>query len=634
MSNKFTLLLVLAFLGSLFCTTATASSPDAVPPMPTVTNLTQSTTHSSIQDAVDNAMSGDVLEAAAGTYNENVTIDKPLTLQSASGAGATSITGSDVALGTITLPNGSSDITIDGFTIVGFDGATPGLEKAAIYMQGAQTNITIINNNIVANGDGGLLSEFNAAIDNILIDGNEFSGQTFTGSVPGGCGFGTQFTEANVPRQLITMGGGSSVSNSMNVTFTNNIVSGTAGAPKPGCNSPVDYQGNTLVTIDVINATITGNTFNGATGRFATQLRVRGTNTTLSGNIFDPSNLGSAAGHVLADGDAFAGATPGSLANVQNANTFTEGSFISGSTIFPCTLASSGPLPGGWNQADVGGSISGNTYGFNPCGGGGGSDGSFTISSSAYNPLAGSGDNIAFAYQTICGDGMITAKVESIPPNGYAGLTIRESTAPGAKQHSIFTNLSNVLRLELRTMTNGPKMTQLVSRPFPFWLRIQRQGINIQASYSVDGNTFIPVSSIFLPMDGCVELGLAAFAQFGAPVDAEFSNVSISGGSVPALMETGTTLNWETNNQLQLEEVVAFPNPAQETVTLNFSNGLESETTVRLRNTQGQVLQQRQLQAGNAYTEWDISQLSSGMYFFEIHQAGQAPETLRVIKSN
>lgn len=46
-----------------------------------VTNVTQTTYHSSIQRGVDSATSGDVLECLAGTFDECVTIDKPLTLQ-------------------------------------------------------------------------------------------------------------------------------------------------------------------------------------------------------------------------------------------------------------------------------------------------------------------------------------------------------------------------------------------------------------------------------------------------------------------------------------------------------------------------------------------------------------------------
>ena len=53
--------------------------------MYSVYNLTQSTGHCSIQEAVDAADPGDVVEATDGSYTEDVTINKALTLQSENG---------------------------------------------------------------------------------------------------------------------------------------------------------------------------------------------------------------------------------------------------------------------------------------------------------------------------------------------------------------------------------------------------------------------------------------------------------------------------------------------------------------------------------------------------------------------
>lgn len=294
-----------------------------------------------ISAAVAAATPGDVIQVEDGTYNENVTIDKALTLQSENGRATTTIQGSDGGpTGTIFITGGASGVTINGFTVVGYDGASPGIEEAAIYFDGAITNTSILNNEVVADGEAGLLTEFGAAINNIIIDNNIFSGQTFVGATPGDCGFSNQFTVANVPRQLVAISG----NNAMNVDFTNNMIIGTAGAPKPGCNSPVDYQGNTLATIDVINANITGNTFSGTTGRFATMLRARGTNTTISGNTFDGTNLGPVAGYLFTDADALDGATPSDLEGVIASNTFVPEAFVSGNSLVVCSLPDA-PVP-------------------------------------------------------------------------------------------------------------------------------------------------------------------------------------------------------------------------------------------------------------------------------------------------
>jgi Ca2+-binding RTX toxin-like protein len=243
-----------------------------------------------IGDAVANAAGGDTVSVAAGNYNENVVIDKPLTLEGA-GRASTIITGQgNTALGTIVVSPGVNGVAIQGFTIEGIDNASAGIESAAIYLQGAHTDIEIRDNEVVANGDAGLMGEFGAALSDILIDGNEFSGQTFSGIEPGGTGFANQFTENNVPRQLVVLGTNGSGSQASGITFTNNVVSGTAG----GFNAN-GAQGNTLVTIDALNSTVEGNSFTGFTNRFATQLRVREENTDVENNTFsneDGGNLG------------------------------------------------------------------------------------------------------------------------------------------------------------------------------------------------------------------------------------------------------------------------------------------------------------------------------------------------------
>ncbi len=75
-----------------------------------------------------------------------------------------------------------------------------------------------------------------------------------------------------------------------NIAFTNNIVSGTAGAT--GSNGqPV---GNNLVSIDAKNSDISGNTFDGVTIPARFELRTRGPNTDVENNTIDHSVKGGA----------------------------------------------------------------------------------------------------------------------------------------------------------------------------------------------------------------------------------------------------------------------------------------------------------------------------------------------------
>lgn len=288
-----------------------------------------------INAALTAAVAGDIIHVTPGTYTEKISINKQgIKLISTDGAAVTFINPSTAAgVGTVSVVSGINNVTIGesgkGFTITGFDGSGS-VETGAIYLIGAHQNIRIEGNNIVANGEHGLGSNFNTAIDNIIINNNTFSGKTFIGNEPGGCGSSTQFAPGNnVPRQLVVLGGGPTVTNSKNVTFTNNKVIGTTGGynSASGC-----FQGNTQVTIDVIGAVISGNIFDGITTT-GSSLRTRGNATSISCNTFYNRNLGQGATHIfLFDQDPLTGANPSSITGILQANSFPNGgsAFTSG----------------------------------------------------------------------------------------------------------------------------------------------------------------------------------------------------------------------------------------------------------------------------------------------------------------
>ena len=284
-------------------------------------------------------------------------------------------------------------------------------------------------------------------------------------------------------------------------------------------------------------------------------------------------------------------------------------------------------LPNGWNTGDIGNVTVGNEYSFDPCTASGGE---YTITGSGNNAFSSTTDNVAFASQTLCGNGMITAKLESITPNGYGGLMIRETTATGSKQVSIFSNLTNILRHESRATTNGAKTVQSHYRPFPFWLRLQRMGDWVFAYYSTTGTSFSYVHAVYMPMQNCVEIGLASFTYLpNAQTEAVFSNVSVSGSA--ALINTGSLPTAESGNSQQMEPEL-FPNPTNSQFTLRFPQALSGEATASLRNQVGQVVKLRQLQPGDLTTEWNVGGLPAGLYFMEIRQEGLPPQVLRVVK--
>lgn len=306
------------------------------------TQLAQTGITGRIQEGVNLVTAGGTITASDGTYTENVTINKTLTLLSASGQGATTIQGvSGVgALGTVVVAPNVNNAVIGnighGFTIVGIDNDNPAVENAALYYQGNHNGGLVAGNDIRANGDDGLLNEYGTTFTGLVIDHNIFSGQTFTGTNPAGSGFANQFSLPNVPRQLVVIGNGSgdaASATATNITFTNNQITGTTG----GLTTASTPQGNTLVTIDAANSTITGNTFAGTTTADATTatqlkgvaaLRIRRPGTTVSGNTFLSTGTGGGTGMGVGTDYLFVQNNTTPLQSIVAANTFDRGAYV------------------------------------------------------------------------------------------------------------------------------------------------------------------------------------------------------------------------------------------------------------------------------------------------------------------
>ena len=150
------------------------------------------------------------------------------------------------------------------------------------------------------------------------------------------------------------------------------------------------------------------------------------------------------------------------------------------------------PCP--WETVDIGNPGAGNAYDLGDC------ETGFTINAGAANNSPGS-DNIASITQELCGDFQITTQVASITPNGYAGLMARESGAAGSKMIGVYSNHSSVVRMESRSVTNGPKAMNFFQKPAPYWLKLVRQGNWFYTYYSFNGVNFSFVTAQYLSMN-------------------------------------------------------------------------------------------------------------------------------------
>ena len=271
-----------------------------------------------IQAGIDAALDGYTVLVGPGTYVENIEIvDKDISVFSVAGRDSTIIEGiPGSALGTVFLGGVTDGVQFgregQGFKVIGFDGP-PGIEKGAFYASSSgapgHTDLGIEGNEFVANGDSALTFEFNDHFDGVTIEGNVFSGFTFDPTQPIGDPntFSNQFITENVARQLVVIGGGSGVTNTQNVDFVDNEITGTTGgvvetgetfndAGTPTVAGTDIPFGNTMVTIDVVGGSVSGNSFTGTTGRFGAGLRVRGPGTDITDNTFDNGDGGDTRG--------------------------------------------------------------------------------------------------------------------------------------------------------------------------------------------------------------------------------------------------------------------------------------------------------------------------------------------------
>ncbi len=141
--------------------------------------VSPATTVASIQRGIDAASAGYTVNVNSGSYNEDITVNKQVTLM---GAGMTSTTISGPIGGsTSAISVAASNVIIDGFTITRdgnntTDWNNPNLNTAGISIQGQTNNAEIRNNQITGNRTG---------IDINNSNGNNIHNNTITSNRTG-----------------------------------------------------------------------------------------------------------------------------------------------------------------------------------------------------------------------------------------------------------------------------------------------------------------------------------------------------------------------------------------------------------------------------------------------------------------
>ncbi len=182
----------------------------------------------------------------------------------------------------------------------------------------------------------------------------------------------------------------------------------------------------------------------------------------------------------------------------------------------------SGELPAHWSANDIGSPVPGAVEHNNSV---------FTTSANG-SDIWGTSDNFYFVYQTLTGDGQITARVQSLEVTdawAKAGVMMRASLNANSRHVLMAISGSNgsafqhrVSDAESSSHTAGPVATA------PYRVRLQREGDVFTASVSADGVNWTMVGSATIAMPDTIYVGLAHTSHSdGVLGSASFSDVQV-----------------------------------------------------------------------------------------------------------
>jgi regulation of enolase protein 1 (concanavalin A-like superfamily) len=186
-----------------------------------------------------------------------------------------------------------------------------------------------------------------------------------------------------------------------------------------------------------------------------------------------------------------------------------------------------GGLPPGWSAVDVGnvGVAGSAVY----------ASGVWTVAGAGGAAVWGTSDAFRFVFQSLNGDGHITARVDSLQfttPFAKAGVMIRAGVGSSAANVILSIRPTGSLEFMQRRETGGETTFQATATTVPpYWVRLSRSGTTITGSISGDGITWVTVGS--LPWNGgsVVDAGLVVTSNDSNRLNtATFDGVSLLPG--------------------------------------------------------------------------------------------------------
>ena len=194
-------------------------------------------------------------------------------------------------------------------------------------------------------------------------------------------------------------------------------------------------------------------------------------------------------------------------------------------------------LPSPWKAQDVGApAIAGASSA-------GQASGPFTIDAGGSDIWFNS-DQFRFVYQTMTGDGTITARVDSL---GYAddwakaGVMIRSSLSANAAHGFALVSAGKGSAFQRRPSVGGASVHTTGTAVWaPQWLRISRSGTTVTASVAPDGGSWTTIGSDTIALGATAYVGIAVTSHNpNQSTEAVVSNVTVTGaaGAMPAAQQ-------------------------------------------------------------------------------------------------
>jgi regulation of enolase protein 1 (concanavalin A-like superfamily) len=146
-------------------------------------------------------------------------------------------------------------------------------------------------------------------------------------------------------------------------------------------------------------------------------------------------------------------------------------------------------LPSGWASADVGAAAAAGTASY--------SNGSFTATSSGLG-FANASDGFRFIYRRVAGDAKLQARVVASEgkPNRQAGIAFRTSLDGGAAEIGLYVDDAGVVLVQRTGAGQTAWKTRVAATIAPVYLQLDRRGSLVTVTYSTDGATWKPITSV------------------------------------------------------------------------------------------------------------------------------------------